>query len=204
MRGVGFRLAVANDPLGEWTLLDDFLLRPGNEDEWDHQQISDPMVLPTEDGYVMYFSGFDPLGAAQIGMATSENGIVWEKYDDPATTESPFTESDPILVRDLVWERAVQYPAVVETDEGFVMIYMSPASGTLMRLGMAQSQDGIHWEKHEDPIYSPSAIEGNTTTFIVSLVHHDDTYFLYVDAFVRGAFSLPYVLTHDGPLFPTE
>ena len=32
-----------------------------------------------------------------FGYATSEDGISWEKYNDPTTTEPPFSESDPVL-----------------------------------------------------------------------------------------------------------
>jgi predicted GH43/DUF377 family glycosyl hydrolase len=202
--GLGFRVAVADDPLGEWALLDDFILEPGAVDEWDQRQISDPMVLPTTDGYVMYYSGFDRLSEARIGMATSSDGLVWAKYDDPSTTDAPFVDSDPIVERSLEWERGVHYPAVVESDEGYVMVYRSPSFGSAMRLGMAISQDGLQWVKYDDPIYAPNAIEGNGTTNITSLVYVDGTYFMYVDGFVRSSFSLTYVLTHEGPLFPVE
>lgn len=202
--GVSFKLLVADDPLGEWTLLDEDLLSPGSNGEWDEHQISDPMVLETEDGYVMYYSGFDLQRMPRIGMAVSEDGMVWEKYDDPDTNEAPFAESDPIMQASLEWERGVHYPAVLEADEGYVMVYRSPGNGTSMRLGMAISEDGMVWEKYEEPVYAPNAIPGNGASNITALVQHEDTYFLYIDAFVGGAFSLPYVLTHEGALFGEE
>jgi hypothetical protein len=34
----------------------------------------------------------------KIGYATSTDGIMWTKYDNPATTNPPYAESDPVLV----------------------------------------------------------------------------------------------------------
>ena len=89
--------ATASDPAGPWTPDEAPILLPGPEGAWDAAQVSDPSVAVTDEGYVMYFTGADAAGIRQVGMATSEDGITWTKYDDPATADAPFAESDPIF-----------------------------------------------------------------------------------------------------------
>ena len=49
----------------------------------------------------MYYSGGQDILLANdwfIGMATSKDGIKWKKYNDPGTSQHPFTESDPVMM----------------------------------------------------------------------------------------------------------
>ncbi|MBL0347004.1 hypothetical protein [Candidatus Villigracilis affinis] len=52
-------------------------------------------VIETDDGYRMYYSGTDGMGGSTTCMATSSDGTQWTKYNDPATTEVQYQESDP-------------------------------------------------------------------------------------------------------------
>jgi hypothetical protein len=53
--------------------------------------------------YHMWYTGYTGSNATrQIGYATSSDGINWEKYDDPATDEILYEESDPVLKPNLV------------------------------------------------------------------------------------------------------
>lgn len=67
----------------------DPILGLGEEGEWDFMGLSTSNVLQTEDGWELFYVGYDrPMftGATnnpplQLGYATSEDGIHWEKYE---------------------------------------------------------------------------------------------------------------------------
>ncbi len=206
-RGAGgaIGLATADDPLGPWTPLPEAILSPGSRGEWDETQLAAPSVVRTDTGYVMYYTGYDSRNRQSIGMATSEDGITWTKYDDPTTTEAPFAESDPVLIPAEEWEaEAVHQPRVVKTDDGWVMIYRSPGPGRgMMRLGLATSEDGINWTKSADnPIFAPDDLPNGNTMWFTALTHVDDTFYLYVEG--SDTAGVPdtsiYVATYTGDL----
>lgn len=176
------------------------VLLPGSEGEWDGEQVSHPNVLRTEDGYVMYYSGYSTMRSRPtrtIGMATSEDGIIWTKYDDPDTTEAPFAESDSILIADQDWEsREVFMPRVQPTNEGWLMIYKSTSPG----LGLAESNDGIHWTKLEsNPVMSPADLDSNVIGF-TSFLQAKDHYYLFMEgSTIQGKTDI-YVAIYEGNL----
>lgn len=175
--------AMADDPLGPWTVDAEPILLNGGDGAWDESQVSAPSVIRTEDGYVMYFSGVDMSGRQAIGMATSEDGINWTKYDDPTTTDAPYAESDPIMIAELDWEgRSIHQSHVMTTDGGYTMIYRATGGGNnMMRLGVATSADGLSWERQDSPIFAPYNVEGGVNFWFHNAVYHDGTFYLYVE-----------------------
>ena len=151
--------ATANNPFGPFIADAEPVLRPGSQGAWDSFSVNDPHVLQVDEGYWMYFDGAadDPEtgGFESIGLAFSEDGISWTKFDDPTTSEPAFAESDPIFgpsADEAAWDgERVQEPNVVQTDEGWVMFYVSDRGRRLGRrvfgIGYALSTDGIHWER---------------------------------------------------------
>jgi predicted GH43/DUF377 family glycosyl hydrolase len=194
--------ATASDPLGPWTPDPEPVLLPGGEGSWDEQHVDAPRVLKTENGYVMYYTGYDSTGmrSSMIGMATSEDGITWTKYDDPTTDDAPFAESDPVI-RSEDESAFAHQPAVQLTPDGWVMVYRTATGGRGgMRLHYAMSDDGIHWEtRSEEPIWTPDSIPNSSGFWFTALVYHDDTYYLYVEG-ARRNFTSIYAATHEGAL----
>jgi hypothetical protein len=96
-----------------------------------------------------------------------------EKYDDPATTDAPFAESDPVLVSEDETS-FVHQPNVQITPDGWVMVYRTATGrGGGMRLWYALSEDGIHWETTSDePIWTPEAIPNSRGFWFTALVYH--------------------------------
>ena len=119
--------ATALAPAGPWTIDPDPALSPGPGGSWDEIQVSAPDVLKTDTGYIMYYDALGKNTTSMIGMATSSDGIHWEKYNDPATNAPAFAESDPVLqVSEDGWDsKRVIDPNVVQTPEGFEMIYLA-------------------------------------------------------------------------------
>lgn len=202
--------ATASEPTGPWTPDEAPILVSGSEGTWDGQQVGVPYVVRTEDNYLMYYSGFDEDGTMRIGLAMSDDGINWEKHDNPETDDILFAESDPILEpgAEGEWdERGVERPRVLQTSDGWVMLYRSPGgNGEPIQMGLATSEDGISWEKYGDsPAIVPSDFPDGRTTFLFSFLYENDTYYVYCEAesTTRSGSNI-YLITHEGSLFNDE
>lgn len=190
--------ATAPAPLGPWTIDPEPVLTHGGPGSWDSAHVDAPSVVRTEDGYLMYYAGStDAPRTAQIGLARSPDGVHWTKYDDPATTEAPFAESDPVLTADRTDVRFHQ-PRVERVGEGYVMIYrMMPMSGTQMGLGIATSQDGIHWENQtEDSVWGRGSISGGYGFWYTATATDEERLYLYIEGGRSGGTDI-YLATAD-------
>jgi predicted GH43/DUF377 family glycosyl hydrolase len=201
--------ATAPAPTGPWTIDPDPMLNPGPSGTWDDVQVSGPNVLKTVNGYIMYYDALGTGSTSMIGMATSSDGVLWQKYDDPATADPAFAESDPVLrVSDDGWDsKRVIDPNVIETPDGFEMIYLATSgSGKFapgeFAFGAATSPDGIEWTKSDlNPVLSNKDHSQWSQAFLASLLYIEDTYFLFFDFVTpstRG--TNVYLATHSGPL----
>jgi predicted GH43/DUF377 family glycosyl hydrolase len=190
----GIGRATASDPTGAWTREEDPVLTPGSPGEWDDRGVAAASVIATEEGYVMYYEGGDLVGDANImiGMATSLDGITWTKYDDPATTESPYAESDPVLQVGLEgWTMSsISGCSVRQTTDGWEMFYSEKGwsmdnAVPAYRIGYATSFDGIHWTKYSGfPVLTYVDDPGSSTSahlLVGSCIMSDSTYYLYYD-----------------------
>lgn len=155
----------------------------------------------------MYYSGVGASGTQMIGMATSIDGVTWMKYNDPATTDKPFADSDPVFQSGEkgAWDAAwVHQPRVFQTTDGWVMIYRgtSDRNGSNMKLGLATSQDGIHWERYAgNPIFQPSDIKGARQFWFTNAVIKDDVLYLFVEGDINQTTQI-YLDTHEGEITP--
>ncbi len=195
--------ATAIVPLGPWIPDPAPILIQGSEGEWDSGQLSIPSVMVDDDGaYRMYYTASDESGFMQIGMATSEDGVEWVKYDDPATTESPYAESDPVVFagESGEWDQNAAYqPNVVHTPDGWIMVYKSFGNGN-SQVGIATSEDGVIWTKFEaNPIILSNDFVGGQGFGLPELIYHNDTYFLYIPSGSSSSSDL-FLATHEGAL----
>lgn len=181
--------ATAPAPAGPWTLDPDPVLKPGPSGSWDEVQVSGPSVLKTEDGYLMYYDAFGNNNTSMIGMATSSDGVQWNKYNDPASSDPAFAESDPVLrVSAEGWDsKRVIDPNVVKTPNGFEMIYLATSGNRKFgpgeySFGAATSPDGIEWTKSNlNPVLSNKDHSQWSQAFLATLLYVDETHFLYFD-----------------------
>jgi predicted GH43/DUF377 family glycosyl hydrolase len=87
----------------------------------------------------------------------------------------------PILApRGTGWESAGTFnPAVVIRGDKVVMLYRAQDKQGTSRIGYAESPDGIHFTRRDDPVLSPSApYEENGGVEDPRLVQFGDTYYL--------------------------
>ena len=198
---------IEGPPLTDWLPDPEPLLKPGAAGDWDEKQVLAPDVLKTDSGYSMYYSGVGASGIQMIGMATSTDGVTWTKYNDPATTDKPFIDSDPIFQSGEkgAWDASwVHQPRVFQTADGWVMIYRgtSDKNGSIMKLGLATSQDGIHWERYAgNPIFQPSDIKGARQFWFTNAVLKDDVIYLFVEGDISQTTQI-YLATHEGEIIP--
>ncbi len=191
--------ATAPTPTGPWTRDPEPILTTGSLRRWDGGFIFPDTVLKDENGqYRMYFSG-NGTGKGMVGLATSPDGIHWEKYDDPTTTDIPFDESDPIFVpSDDVqdWDYTVAWGAgVIRTESGYEMVYTGGSAGSggfIGGLGFATSEDGINWIKYGE---NPVVMLSSDNILFPSLLRINDQYMAYYGVTGRngGAFTEAYL-----------
>lgn len=193
----------APDPLGPWTFDEEPVFAPGSAGEWDDLQVMRVNVLKTDDDtYAMYYAGVNTDGS-QIGMATSDDGITWTKYDDPSTTDAPYAESDPIMQPTLEWEgNWLGRPEVVKTADGYVMLYEGTGGS---QTGIAISQDGVNFARYDqNPILTSDNMVENYSFFQGAFFHNDDTYYYLIEAGNGRIGTDIYLYTIDGSLLGAE
>ena len=146
------------------------VMETGLGSDWDSDYIVPHTVIKVGNEYKMWFwagrPGFPTKVESfpQIGLATSPDGINWTKYDNPATTEAPYSNSDPVLLvgpaTDWDAHRVID-PIVLLTNSGYEMWYTGLkgpiTANTEQKIGYATSTDGITWDKWPDnPILEDS------------------------------------------------
>jgi predicted GH43/DUF377 family glycosyl hydrolase len=199
-------LATAPSPLGPWTALEQPVLTPGSEGEWDDSAVRAPSVVATADGYVMFYAGYQR-DSSSIGQAFSDDGFTWRKYNDPATSEAPYAESDPtFLGSGSGWDELNVYqPRVRQTEDGWVMLYTESSNDGSSNLsqshGLAFSMDGMEWIRSETAVFQPSQVLPNARNiWYTELEYALDTYYIFFELGTGGETEI-YVATFDNSLF---
>ncbi len=115
--------------------------------------------------YKAWIAGTDESDTGRIGYATSEDGIVWTKY-----------ENNPVLVPGDAgaWDDTnADHASVIFVDGTFKMWYMAEDEQS-SRIGYATSTDGIIWEKYSG---NPVLDLGDTGTWDENEVMHPSVIF---------------------------
>lgn len=146
------------------------VLERGSDGEWDSVDLLNPSVIERDGIYYNYYSGYDG-EKWSTGLATSTDGIKWEKY-----------KNNPIItLSDEGWDSsyiAANGAAVFYNDMVYYYYQGTNAEG-LTEIGLAISEDGVNFVKKENAVLTCGA----TGTW---------------DSQVTAD---PYVIEHDGKLF---
>lgn len=194
--------ATAPFPTGPWTIEDHVLVGPGQPGAWDRLRVVIDCVIPTADGYMLYYTGgaAHPFTPSGIGAAISDDGQTWTRFDDLATTSVIFRSGDPVLVRHnsygqwddyFVWAASV----VGGGERGWEMFYSGGRSGPnhetlLFGIGYATSEDGLHWSRSgstpvldiDERVFPDAPWEAWQPSVVVV----EDVYYLFYTAFPAG------------------
>ncbi|MEW6746893.1 MAG: hypothetical protein AB1486_29500 [Planctomycetota bacterium] len=172
---IGVRIQYVTSPDGvTWTEHDEnpVLLEGRSKGAWDRAGVDTATVLKLNGRYWMWYAGYAvrefPPVTMKIGLATSDDGIHWQKDD-----QNPVLASGDPGEWDESW---VESPTVVWWQGQFTMWYTGVGmGGTSFAIGLATSPDGKVWTKHDanpvfeaDPasrwddiaVYAPSVVEG--------------------------------------------
>ena len=200
-------LATAPSPFGPWTAMARPILTPGSSGEWDELAVRTPSVIATDDGYTMFYGGFQN-DSASIGQAFSEDGIRWEKFDDESTADVPYAKSDPIFSGiGAGWDKNNVYqPRVRQTEDGLVMLYTSAnrinGNSLQQNHGLAFSADGSEWQRSETVAFRPGNITSSgQNIWYTELEYANGTYYIFLEL-GKGSETEIYVATFDNSLLP--
>lgn len=152
------------------------VLSPGIPGSWDSRAVAPGPVIKDGDIYKMYYLGYsDPEGQYQIGLATSPDGKVWQKY------------STPVLVGSSNWERQISPHTIIKKDDLYYLYYIGRSNINQDKIGLALSNDGITWLKYsENPILAATQMWEGTGISWPSIIYDN------------GIFTMVYMNTSYG------
>lgn len=118
------------------------VLNVGIVGTWDYWFVSSPTVLFNGSIYEMWYHGSNG-SVAQIGYATSPDGIHWTKHSaNPVLNTGSYSEWD---------DYDVSSPMVYHNGIKYEMWYTGSGSG-ILKIGYASSYNGYEWIKYDNPI----------------------------------------------------
>lgn len=123
----------------EWTKHPEPVLEPGPPGSWDDTAVADPYVIARKGWLYLFYLGQNADGVQRIGLARSEDGVLWCK-----------SHANPVLEvggpRDFD-ANGLGEPAVVASRGRLLMLYTGRAKDERRTLGWAISSDGVTWKK---------------------------------------------------------
>jgi len=172
------------------------VLRPGAEGEWDQNLWGGATVIHDGSEFRMWYTGESegdwPL-IMRGGYATSSDGSTWAKYPG-----NPVIEPGPPGSHD---ERWVVPQTVIFHDGTYCMWYLAAGAQAPLdaQIGYAESDDGLSWIKHPEPVLEPG--RGDVGGFFsdLSVVFDGARYHMFYEVFGPGWFFYPaYAFSADG------
>ena len=142
----GSPVEIALATSADWTKRQ-VVLKTGPRGSWDERGVADPYVIERSGTLYMYFLGMDRARRQRLGVARSQDGVTWEKL-----TSNPILELGAEGAFD---ELGLGEPAVWSSGGAYWMLYTGRARGEKRRIGLARSNDGVHWFRE------PLVIEGD-------------------------------------------
>jgi sucrose-6-phosphate hydrolase SacC (GH32 family) len=196
--GQSIARATAERITGPWIRDEKPIITTGSMGEWDAGFVFPTSFVKMEDGSsrIYYTGGGDFQGevTTYTGMASSTDRATWKKYNDPATVQHPFEESDPLLPagNKKDWDSHGSWCAFVYKMSADYHMYYTGSNFnngySESSIGFAYSSDGIHWEKYaENPVFTvkddPFSANAKRDTIIEGswLVFRDTLCYMYYD-----------------------
>ncbi|MDD3875639.1 MAG: T9SS type A sorting domain-containing protein [Bacteroidales bacterium] len=151
-----------------WTKYNSPVLSTGNFNEWDNAFLEGPCVIKDGNLFKMWYAGYDlnpanqqTFGRVNIGLATSTDGINWQKFTGNPVLTTSISGWDMLYVQD---------PHVIKIDGMYHMWFggadTADYGGYGQQTGYAYSFDGISWTKS---VNNPILKRGNITQWDYNL-----------------------------------
>jgi len=111
-----------------WQILPDPIIDVGNPGDWDETHVLDPASVLVNGKIYLYYSAVCPTCDRSICLATSEDGIHFQKYD-----------KNPVVIGG--------GPEIVFKDRIFYLFYWKPGqSGKGFEIHLSTSRDGLNFK----------------------------------------------------------
>jgi len=167
----------------------------GPSGSWDSGQVGFPVVVKHEGTYYMLYAGSlgDPVVAAEVGLATSTDGVTFERKGKVIEKRAPFAAG---IVPTSIFR--------VMKDETFYMLATGWNSGNMFTQGRIYaftSNDLVNWTLYsETPVITVGADE-NAVMRADVVLRGSDPVCRFVTCRVDGTRNLGYAKSsHDAPL----
>ncbi|NOZ84700.1 MAG: family 43 glycosylhydrolase [Deltaproteobacteria bacterium] len=155
------------------------VFKEGAKGEWDQGGVETVCVLREANNYLLYYGAYreakDPPVGMQIGVATSSDGVHWER--------SP---QNPVLPpgKPGAWDQSwVESPTVIHLGDTYYMWYSGVDwSRASFAIGLATSPDGVTWTRHPaNPVFSaePSNSWENGAVYAPSVVYDGHRFVMF-------------------------
>lgn len=134
------RIGLATSSDGKtWMKRGEPVLSTGPRGSWDERGVADPYVIQAGETWYMYYLGQDRARRQRLGVARSTDGTHWQKL-----LPNPVLELGEPGAFD---ETGLGEPAVWAEQGSYWMLYTARDRKEWRRLGLARSQDGVHWQR---------------------------------------------------------
>jgi predicted GH43/DUF377 family glycosyl hydrolase len=158
--------------------------------DWDGSQVVKPAVISDGTEYKMWFDGRNLLDQAQVGLATSSDGISWTKH-----------VANPVLTGTAgAWDEYGEHAPFVLKEGGIYKMWYEGSDGDVRRLGYATSTNGIDWNKYTgNPVLKagPESYDQDTAGH-GSVLNDAGTYKLWYHASGEEGATIAYATSPDG------
>ncbi|OGH89919.1 MAG: hypothetical protein A2537_02720, partial [Candidatus Magasanikbacteria bacterium RIFOXYD2_FULL_36_9] len=126
--------------------------------------------------YYMYYNGFENGydGPGKIGLATSTDGINWNRYS-----------GNPILSPGSGWENTSLYnSAVVKVGSIWYLLFEGKGSATgdnTQIIGLATSTDGINWNRYaNNPVIRKGFPTGSNYAAAPNIIYNNGKFYIWI------------------------
>ena len=132
-----------------WAKYPSPVLPVGPWGSWDERGVADPYVIATGGKLYLYFLGQDRARRQRLGVATSSDGVHWEKL-----RTNPILELGEAGSFD---ELGLGEPAVWASRGYYWMLFTGRDKTEHRRMGLAYSMDGVKWTRVAGKPFSGAA-----------------------------------------------
>ena len=166
----------------------------GEFGEWDDWGITDVAVVYDGTLFHMWYGAFHHDLTAQGGYATSPDGTVWTKYENnPVLTPGPPGSS---------YANSLGPSSVISDGGTYRMWCPGMDAGGIVRIGYAESSDGIEWAMHPVPVLEIGKLPGAFDSALIghsNVVFDGSTYHMwYMGRDGQGPRKIGYAYSSDG------
>ena len=196
--GTTGRIGYATSPDGVAWTKDSLnpVLGLGPSGSWDDRHVRTPVVLMLDDTtFFMWYNGSLPGPSSRIGLATSKDGVGWDKWD-----------TNPVMDIGTGWESVAIFPeSVILIDDTLRMWYLGiNPGGFFVRSGYATSSDGgVEWTKYDgNPVLhvGEAGAWDDVTAAVGAVLFHGTTYEMWYDSWDGASSSIGYATSLHGLL----